>query len=50
VNNLVVGAGQLAMFGHFLTALEAEGMAAGEGEGLLVLVVVSLEADAALEY
>jgi len=38
------------MFVNLFEALKAEGVAAGEGEGLLVLVIVGLEADSTFKY
>ena len=43
---LVVGALDDAMLVQLANALVAEGVATGQGEGLLFIVVVGLEADA----
>ena len=49
VRAFVVGTGNHAVLGEFADALIAEGVAAGQGDGLLLVVVVRLEADAAFE-
>ena len=49
MRRLVVGTLDRLMLRHPLHALEAETVTAGEREGLLVVVVVRLEADATLE-
>ena len=50
VRNLIIGALDHLVFEELLEALEAEGVAAREGDGLLVVVVVGLEANSALKY
>ena len=47
---LVVGTLDDTVLGEFFDALRAEGMTARQRRGLLVIVVVGLEADAALKY
>ena len=47
---LVVWALDHAVFGKFARALATEGVTAGQRHGLFVVVVVRLEADAALKY
>jgi hypothetical protein len=50
MSNLIVGTLDHLVLVQLLEALEAEGVAAREGNGFLVIVVVGLEADAALKY
>lgn len=50
VRRLVVRTLDGLVLGHPLHALQAETVTTGEGEGLLVVMVVRLEADATLEY
>ena len=50
VGDLVVGTADRAVLGHLPDALKAEGVAAREGQRLLVLVVVGFETHAAVKY
>lgn len=50
MSNLIEGALDDRMFINLLEALKAEGVTAGKGERLLVLVVVGLEADSTFKY
>jgi hypothetical protein len=50
VYGLVVWTRDGVVLGHLATALKTKGVAAGQREGLFVLVVIGLEADAALKY
>jgi hypothetical protein len=50
VDGLVEGALDLRVFANLFCALVAEGVAAGQGERLLVFMIVALVADLTFKY